>query len=265
MKALRFSFTLLFLCMMLSLIAKNPNEQAIVIRVLTFNIYHGETMNHDFDLDKIAKVINESGADFVALQEVDFKTNRAHNFDLVTELAWRCKMQGIFGKAMEYDGGEYGEGLLSKYSFLKTINYALPYSEGNEPRAALEAIIILPTGDTISFIATHLDHLKEDTDRILQAIEINRIYTNTRYPSILAGDLNDTPNSKSINTLEHIWTASYHSSETLATYPATSPQEKIDYIMYQPAHQWRVLKSETICDTIASDHCAYLVSLELIK
>lgn len=265
MKYLRFVFTLISLSLMLSLIAKNPNEQAIVIRVLTFNIYHGETMNHDFDLDKIAKVINESGADFVALQEVDFKTNRAQNLDLVTELAWRCQMQGIFGKAMEYDGGEYGEGLLSKHSFLKTINHALPYSEGNEPRAALEAIVILHTGDTISFIATHLDHLKEDTDRVLQAKEINRIFNNTIYPSILAGDLNDIPNSKSIDILEEVWTPSYQSISALATYPANAPDIKIDYIMYQPANTWKVINSESICDTIASDHCAYLVSLELIK
>ena len=88
-----------------------PQGESTIIKILTFNIYHGETMNHDFDLDRIAKVIKESGADLVALQEVDFKTNRAKGCDLVTELAWRCQMQGLFGKAMDYDGGEYGEGI----------------------------------------------------------------------------------------------------------------------------------------------------------
>lgn len=263
MRALSLLITLLIFSF--SLGAQNPKKEAIIIKVLTFNILHGATMNNDFDLDKIAQVIIDSDADLVALQEVDFKTNRAQKYDLVTELAYRCQMQGVFGKAMDYDGGEYGEGLLSKFSFHQTINHALPHLKNSEPRAALEAIIILPSGDTISFIATHLDHLKKETDRLMQTQEINRIFSDPKYPSILAGDLNATPNSKSINTLENIWTASYHSTKTLATYPANLAKEKIDYIMYQPAHQWSVLKSETICDTVASDHCAYFVSLELHK
>ena len=51
---------------------------------MTFNIYHGETMKGDFNLDVIAKVINDANPDFVALQEVDHKTNRAKKYDLVT-------------------------------------------------------------------------------------------------------------------------------------------------------------------------------------
>ena len=66
--------------------AQEGKEKDNIIRVLTFNIYHGETMNGDFDLDKIAKVIIDAQPDFVALQEVDFKTNRAKKYDLVTEL-----------------------------------------------------------------------------------------------------------------------------------------------------------------------------------
>ncbi len=248
-----------------SLWAQKHNSKATVVKVLTFNILHGATMNHDFDLDKLAQVIIESNADLVALQEVDFKTKRARNLDLVTELAYRCKMQGLFGKAMNYDGGEYGEGILSKYSFHKTINHALPHLPNNEPRAALEAIIILPSNDTISFVATHLDHLQEDTDRLLQTSEINKIFNNAKYPCILAGDLNDTPKSRSIDILVELWTPSYHSTYISATYPASAPKEKIDYIMYQPKSNWEVIKTKVICDTIASDHCAYLVSLELQK
>lgn len=265
MKDLRLLITLLIFSFSFSLWAQKTNDEAVVIKVLTFNILHGATMNNDFDLDKLAKVIIDSDADLVALQEVDFKTSRAKKYDLVTELAWRCKMQGVFGKAMDYDGGEYGEGLLSRFSFYKTHNHALPHLKDSEPRAALEAIIILPSGDTISFIATHLDHLKIDTDRVSQVKEINRIFSNAIYPSIIAGDLNDTPNSKSINILEEIWTPSYRTSEILASYPSNSPEEKIDYIMYQAVSHWKVINSETICDTIASDHCAYLVSLELTK
>jgi len=34
--------------------------------------------------------------------------------------------------------------------------------------------------------------------------------------------------------------------------------------MFYPANRWKVLETKVICDTIASDHCAYLVVLELL-
>ena len=42
------------------------------------------------------------------------------------------------------------------------------------------------------------------------------------------------------------------------------PKEKIDYVMYSPKNQWRLIDRKVICDTYASDHCAYLVTLELL-
>ena len=71
-----------------------------IVKVLSFNILHGKTMKGDFNLDVIAKVIIDANPDFVALQEVDYKTNRAKKYDLVTELGWRTKMAPIYGRAM---------------------------------------------------------------------------------------------------------------------------------------------------------------------
>ncbi|MCK7534981.1 MAG: endonuclease/exonuclease/phosphatase family protein [Marinilabiliales bacterium] len=120
-----------------------------ILRVLTFNIYHGATMNGDFDLDYIANVIRDADPDLVALQEVDFLTRRAKGYDLATELGWRLKMASLFARAMPCDGGEYGEAILSKYSFVTTRNVPLPFTGGCEPRAAVEVITVLPSGDTI--------------------------------------------------------------------------------------------------------------------
>jgi len=35
--------------------------------------------------------------------------------------------------------------------------------------------------------------------------------------------------------------------------------------MLYPKTKWKVLKTEVIQDSIASDHCAYLVTIELIE
>ena len=244
--------------------SQSATDNSKIVKVLSFNILNGATTNHDFNLDLIAQVIIDADPDFVAMQEVDFKTNRARNYDLVTELGWRTKMAPLFARAMPYDGGEYGEGLLSKYSFIMTRNVALPYSPGNEPRAALEVTTVLPSGDTISIVGTHLDHLKEETDRIKQAKEINRVFSLNKYPTILTGDLNDIPGSTTINILEEFWTAAYDKENTQPTFPSNNPVKKIDYVMYYPQSKWKVLSREVIQDSIASDHCAYLVTLELV-
>ena len=244
--------------------SQSVTDSSNIVKVLSFNILHGATTRHDFNLDLIAQVIINAEPDFVALQEVDYKTNRAKKYDLVTELGWRSKMTPLFGRAMPYDGGEYGEGVLSKYSFLMTRNVALPFSPGNEPRAALEITTVLPSGDTISFIGTHLDHLQDETDKVAQAKKINQVFSQNKYPTILAGDLNDIPGSKTIDILEAYWTAAYNRETPQPTFPSNNPTKKIDYVMFYPKDSWQVLATEVIQDSIASDHCAYLVTLKLL-
>lgn len=233
------------------------------IRVLSFNILHGATTRGDFDLDVIARVIKEAEPDFVALQEVDFNTHRAKKLDLATELGIRTGLVPLFGRAMYFDGGEYGEAILSKHTFIQSRNVALPYTSGHEPRAALEVVSVLPSGDTVAFVGTHLDHLKDETDRIAQVNTINEVFAQNPYPTILAGDLNAVPGSTPIKLLKAIWTASDAQQLPSPTYPSTNPAKKIDYVMTFPPHRWKVLETKVIADSIASDHCAYLVTLEL--
>lgn len=259
----------IFIALIILFATQNVQSQTVsnssnIVKVLSFNILHGATTRHDFNLDLIAQVIIDANPDFVALQEVDYKTNRAKKYDLVTELGWRSKMSPLFGRAMPYDNGEYGEGVLSRYSFLMTRNVALPYSPGNEPRAALEITTVLPSGDTISFIGTHLDHLWDETDKVAQAKKINQVFSQNKYPTILAGDLNDVPGSTTIGILEEYWTSAYDKENPQPTFPSSNPTKKIDYVMFYPQNKWRVLSTEVIQDSIASDHCAYLVTLELL-
>ena len=263
MKSLIVLFTVIF--MTINLAWSQKMDEGRTIKILSFNIYHGATTNGNFDLDVIAKVIIDADPDLVALQEVDFKTKRAKKYDLATELGWRSKLVPLFGKAMDFDGGEYGEGVLSKFSFLRTRNVGLPYSSGNEPRIALEATVLLNSGDTISFVGTHLDHLKNEVDRVSQAKKINDVFTKNKYPTILAGDLNAMPDSKTINILEELWKSSYDRKGPKPTYPSNNPSRKIDYVMLYPKNRWKVIATEVIQDSIASDHCAYLVTVMLLN
>lgn len=245
--------------------AQTTGTNECIIRVLTFNILHGATLKGDYNLDLIASVIKKTNPDLVALQEVDFKTERARNYDLATELAFRTKMVPLFGRAMYYDNGEYGEAILSKTSIIKSRVVNLPYLKGYEPRTALEITTVVGSNDTISFIGTHLDHVESDTNRIMQVMKINSIFSENKYPTILAGDFNDSPSSKVINIFELVWSPTYDSSNYQDTFPSNNPAKKLDYIMYKPKTSFEIIRTEVIQDTIASDHCAYLAILKLAK
>ena len=264
MKRIRICFSSLILLLtgvQLSF-AQEQVDSSRVLRVMSFNIYHGETMKGDFDLDQIARVIRQEDPDLVALQEVDFYTRRAKQMDLATELGMRTELAPLFGRAMPYDGGEYGEGILSRFSFLSTKNHALPAGEGKEPRAALEAQVILKSGDTIAFVGTHFDHTGE-VERIEQASRVRAILKDLELPVILAGDLNAIPESKTMEILSSDLKPS--SSDMAPTFPSLGPELKIDYILYGPPERWRVLESKVICDSVASDHCGLLSVLELLS
>jgi endonuclease/exonuclease/phosphatase family metal-dependent hydrolase len=246
-------------------ISQESNGFSNTVCILTFNIYHGATMKGDYDLDLIAGVIKGADADLVALQEVDFMTRRARGYDLVTELGWRTKRAPLFGRAMFYDGGEYGEGILSRYSFIATRNVPLPCTGNNEPRAALMVTTVLPAGDTIIFIGTHFDHTANEADRVLQAKRVNELLSGAPYPVILAGDLNAEPGSTPITVLEELWGSAYDRVVSAPTFPSDAPVKKIDYVMYYPKDRWKVVSAEVICDSVASDHCAHFVTLELLS
>ena len=254
-------FFMLLLASASSAVCQESVDSSRIVRVLSFNILHGETMRGDFDLEQIARVIRKAEPDLVAMQEVDLYTGRTSGRDLASELGLLTQMVPLFGRAMPYDGCEYGEGILSRYSFLSTRNHALPAQEGKEPRSALEVHVILKSGDTIAFVGTHFYH-QGDVDRINQAAKVMEILAGVDLPVLLAGDLNATPKSR---TMEILFSDLKPSSTDMApTIPSNGPRAKIDYILYGPPDRWRVLESRVICDSVASDHCAFLSVLELL-
>lgn len=243
-------------------------DSSRIIRVLTFNIWHGEihykdaAADYESSLQILAELIQKADPDLVALQEVDNRTGRSRGLDLLGELALLTRMNPLFGATMAFDGGEYGLGILSKYSFQCSKLHRLHSPDGSEPRAALEAIVVISSGDTLRFISTHFDH-GETAIRTLQARDVNTFFTRDKLPVILAGDLNAVPGSDPIAILEKHWKIS--SSLLEPTAPSHAPRSKIDYIMYRPQEKWRLVESRVIEEKVASDHNPVLAVFELLK
>jgi endonuclease/exonuclease/phosphatase family metal-dependent hydrolase len=226
----------------------NPRQ----LRVLTYNIHHGEAMDGKFDYQRLAKVITDCNPDVVALQEVDRKTRRADSVDQVAILAQLTGLYSAFGNALYYQGGEYGEALFSRFPLENPKAHHLPFRPGQEPRTALAALI-KPTTEIPDFIfvGTHLCHQSNET-RTEQAQQINRLFPeNGGPPIILAGDLNARIGSDPMNVLlaEH-WS------------DATAPQSRIDYVLIRNSDPWRIMEVKTIDEQVVSDHRPVLVVLE---
>ncbi|MFW5916043.1 MAG: endonuclease/exonuclease/phosphatase family protein [Bacteroidota bacterium] len=242
---------------------QNEQGQKVTLKVMTYNILHGATVKNDFNLDTIASVINKADPDLVALQEVDFRTGRVHQMDLALEMAKRTDLTPFFGKAMDYDGGAYGEAILSRFPAESMELYHLDYSEGHEPRAALQVEIEPGNAERFYFIGTHLDHTEDPADRIAQAKNLNHILSELDKPAILAGDLNAIPGSRPIDILLEQWTMTADTPSE-PTYPSGSPERKLDYIMYHPEDRWEVVHRKVIEEKVASDHRPYVVTLKLM-
>ena len=61
---------------------------------------------------------------------------------------------------MPYQGGQYGDAILSRFPIEKVLVHPLPYQFEQEPRAAVE-VRIRPDGiGPIAFVSTHLCHQK---------------------------------------------------------------------------------------------------------
>src|SRR6266550_6659404 len=90
------------------------------LRVMTYNIHVGVGMDKKLDLKRIADVINDQHPDLVGLQEVDRGVKRTQGIDEIAELARLTRMQFVFAHNLDYQGGQYGVAILSRFPILTT-------------------------------------------------------------------------------------------------------------------------------------------------
>jgi endonuclease/exonuclease/phosphatase family metal-dependent hydrolase len=226
-------------------------QTARTLRVLTYNIHHGEGTDERFDYERLAKVINDLSPDIVALQEVDVCTERASGVDQAVILGRLCRMRHTFGQAMPYQGGQYGHAILSRFPIEKAAIHPLPYQGDVEPRAALE-VTVAPAGlGPIRFVGTHLCHKNEQV-RVQQVRRISQLFPSREgSPIILAGDFNARPASEPMNVLL-----------TDGWLDTVAPRSRIDYVLVRSCDPWRVKDVTIVDEPVASDHDPVLVVLE---
>ena len=238
-------------------------DQKTTVRVLSYNIHHAEGIDGKLDVARIARVINDCHPDLVSLQEVDRLVERTESIDQPSELARLTNMHVVFGGNIELQGGHYGNAILSRFSVTHSKNHLLPCLNDGEQRGVLEATIQLPNNILLRLLATHFDHRSDDAERQQSATAVQAlIKIPDDLPTILAGDLNDTLSSPTLNLLLKHWSRT--SEEDQPTIPVTTPDRQIDFVLFRPAARWKVIESRILDEAIASDHRPILATLELL-
>jgi len=237
------------------------------IRILCYNIHYGQGTDGKYDIPRLAKVIQQTKPDLVALQEVDVGVKRSQRVHEAQRLAELTGMEVRFGPTQHYQGGLFGNAVLTRFPILDVMIQPLPYTESTPelvtyPRGAIVVTIRGPDGKPLRFISTHFQH-NVPADRVAEAKAINDHFASpSDVPSILAGDMNARPDEEPIQILSKEWTNVIDKAAT-PTAPSTKPRSRIDYIFYRPAARFEAIETRVIAEPLASDHRPVFAILKL--
>jgi endonuclease/exonuclease/phosphatase family metal-dependent hydrolase len=259
--------SLLFLCLAESspLYSQQESNPLQELRVLCYNIHYGQGTDGKYDIPRIANVIKAARPDIVALQEVDVHVQRSGQIHEARQLAELTGMQVRFGPTQHYEGGLFGNAVLSHLPFQDVHIQPLPYTESTPdlvtyPRAAILATLDHPKLGPLQFISTHFQH-NVQADRVAEANAVNQHFGTVTLPTILAGDMNAVPGSEPITILETRWQHAIDDPPAPSA-PSTNPRSRIDYVFWQ-GQQLSLKSCEVIDEPLASDHCPVLVVFQI--
>jgi endonuclease/exonuclease/phosphatase family metal-dependent hydrolase len=243
---------------------RTSTSEPVRFRVMTYNIHHGEGLDGKVDLERIAELIQRERADIVALQEVDRGVARTHRRDLAGELAALTGMKSVFSNNFSFQGGEYGNAVLTRFPVVAWKNRHYSMLRPNEQRGLLELTLNLH-GRAVIFLNTHIDHRKDDAERLLNVETIREVVRqHTGRPLILCGDFNDTPDSRTHRQLRSFLNDAWElvGQGDGLTFFDNQPHRRIDYVWIAPGKALLPLKASVISSD-ASDHLPLVVEMEL--
>ena len=211
------------------------------VRVGTYNIHYGYNTPWQFQLEEMARTIEESGADIVALQEVDACRITSYGVDDALWLGRRLGMEAIYQPTVEH---LTGIALLSRFPVRQT--------EGKLLTSRLEQTAIVRAHVEVGDGALDAYGIWLGLEPEERAVQLGEALGFIREgPVTFGGDFNATPDSPIYRQLVDAgFTDGAVAFDPSHTSPSESPRERIDYIWI------RDLKpvAAEVLDSTASDH-----------
>ena len=244
--------------------AANPRGSAPEpLHVLVYNIHAGKDAAGQPSLPGVAEVVRRSGADLVLLQEVDRGTTRSGGEDQLATLERLTGLHGAFGRTLDFQGGEYGIAVLSRWpieaSAVQPLKVEPPQERAGgsyEPRGALRVRVAAP-GGPLEVLNTHLDASRTDVYRLQEVGTVLQLADSLRatgHPVLVGGDFNSEPGSATHQRMAAAgWRDAWASCGTGSglSFPVDRPVKRIDYLWLSPGPR---CDSAAVLQSSASDH-----------
>jgi endonuclease/exonuclease/phosphatase family metal-dependent hydrolase len=244
------------------------------VRVLVYNVHAGKDAAGKESVRRIADVVKSVDPDIVLLQEVDKGTKRSGGVDQPAEYGKLTGLNVAFGRSLDYDGGEYGIAVLSRWPIRRDTTIHLPVDPpqersggSHEPRVAMSLRIDAPFGP-LDLFNTHIDASGEDRWRLQEIKTIQRIVKdalNGNARVLVGGDFNSTPDSP---VQAELRANGFHDAWPTCgvgegfSYPTDVPRKRIDYLFLESGLE---CMSARVIDADASDHRPVIFTLRLVR
>lgn len=224
----------------------SPKEENS-IRLMSYNIRNAKGLDDITDYDRIANIIKNVAPDIIGIQELDSVTGRSKGVDVLDVLSRETLMYSTYAASIDYDGGKYGIGILSKEKPINVIKVPLPCR--NEPR-----MLLIVELENYYFGNTHFSLNADDRMKAVEIIKREVKKLNEDKPFFLVGDINATPESEVVKSFMSEFKSLVPSNQY--TIPADNPTKCIDYIFgHNGAVGWSPLTDKGVIDeSVASDH-----------
>ena len=263
--------SLCFILLLLLAVPAAPRPRAapapgrVRLNVMSYNIHVGIGMDKKLDLARVAEVIRRQRVDLVGLQEVDRGVERTGRADEIKELARLTGMDYAFAHNLDYQGGQYGVAVLSRFPVL-AIDHRRYANRRERERRGFIRVEVEVGGRRLNFVTTHLDYQFLD-GRVFETEQLLAALADVRGPLVVTGDFNEEPGA---GAYELMLRAGYTDGWTRAgtrdpagglTYPADKPAKRIDYVFYRGLGDAEA-SNASVPETLASDHRPVVVSIK---
>lgn len=226
--------------------ANGGSKKDVNLRIMCYNTHNCIGMDGVTSFERIANVIKAGNVEAVALQELDSMSKR-NPADVLGELAKLTGMHPTFCPSIDFQGGKYGIGMLTKEKPLSYRRVSLPCR--SEPRS----LQIVEMKDYY-YCNTHLS-LHND-DRVTSAKIIVEELTKLDKPVIIAGDFNAYRTEEPMKIMAEHFDVFKKTGMLVNTIPADNPQSEIDFIcLYTDKGATAEIKEHIVVEApVESDH-----------
>ena len=233
----------------------------MVMKIMTYNVQHCKNyLEQKIDYELIAKIIKESDAEIVGLNEM-FSDGENSQFPNQTKIL--ADLAGYeyhyFAEAIKLRGGSpYGNAMVSKLPFESVETIIIPdpdprgYKGYYETRCVLKAKFAGGLTVLVVHVGLNPDEVENAIKTLVENIEDEKC--------ILMGDFNVEPDSPYLAPIrERMKDAADKFTEPKLSWPSDKPRVKIDYIF---ASKDIEIVSADIPDIVGADHRPHTIEIK---